>query len=471
MRPAIASHAETRPDSDRPFIVGVVTTLAWGVLSFGAVYPWAFVPLAMACASLGLWGLVTARRRRAGWGDGALIAAFTVMGLAVGAQLLPVSRTALRAISPATDAFLGEYEVGYAFLDAHPLSIRPADTLLGLGLLIAFGLLIMGAARRLTTRACTRLAGGLVVLGAAIAVEAIIQRAFTTRAVYGFWYPYNETDSVFGPFVNRNHFAGWMLMALPLASAYFFATLRRTARGMTGDWRQRIVWLASSEASRTMLAGFAIVLMTLSLLLTLSRSAMASFAVTALVCGAIVVRRARTAARRTAVVGYLVALAAISIGWAGADRLTTRFAATTAADVSFRLNAWRDAAFIIREFPLTGTGLSTYPTAVVLYEPPNADKRFNEAHNDYLQLAAEGGLLLCAPALALIIVFATLVRRRFAGDTDPIALWMRTGAATGIMAVALQEVVDFSLQMPGNAALFAVLCAIALHRPRTAEPA
>jgi hypothetical protein len=56
------------------------------------------------------------------------------------------------------------------------------------------------------------------------------------------------------------------------------------------------------------------------------------------------------------------------------------------------------------------------------------------------------------------------VRRRFGQETRASTYWIRRGAAVGLVAVALQELVEFSLQMPGNAFLFAVLCAIALHR-------
>ena len=44
--------------------------------------------------------------------------------------------------------------------------------------------------------------------------------------------------------------------------------------------------------------------------------------------------------------------------------------------------------------------------------------------------------------------------------------WIRAGAVTSLIAVAFQETVEFSLQMPGNAALFAIVCAIAWHRPQ-----
>ena len=93
-----------------------------------------------------------------------------------------------------------------------------------------------------------------------------------------------------------------------------------------------------------------------------------------------------------------------------------------------------------------------------------------EAHNEYLQLAAEGGVLLGVPVVCALAAFARDVRRRFVGSSES-GYWVRLGAVTGLVAIALQSTVEFSLQMPGNAALCAVLCAIALHRdPRGAAP-
>ena len=61
------------------------------------------------------------------------------------------------------------------------------------------------------------------------------------------------------------------------------------------------------------------------------------------------------------------------------------------------------------------------------------------------------------------VTFAVMVRRRFMVSDGP-AYWIRLGAVAGIVAVAVQSVVEFSLQVPGNAVLFATLCALALHR-------
>jgi hypothetical protein len=62
------------------------------------------------------------------------------------------------------------------------------------------------------------------------------------------------------------------------------------------------------------------------------------------------------------------------------------------------------------------------------------------------------------------------VRRRFReGRDDRTGYWIRLGAVTGLVAIAFQEIVEFSLQMPGNAAFFTVLCAVAV-RKASAKP-
>jgi O-antigen ligase len=91
--------------------------------------------------------------------------------------------------------------------------------------------------------------------------------------------------------------------------------------------------------------------------------------------------------------------------------------------------------------------------------------RLEYAHNDYVQLLAEGGVLVSLPAALLLALFVREVRRRFREDTpDRLTYWTRVGAVTGLLAIGFQEVVDFSLHMPGVAALFAVTAAVAAGR-------
>jgi len=134
--------------------------------------------------------------------------------------------------------------------------------------------------------------------------------------------------------------------------------------------------------------------------------------------------------------------------------------------VELRKNIWSDSAAVIRDFPLTGTGLNTFSTAMVIYQTTQHDQQFQEAHNDYLQLLVEGGLLVAIPAAVALFLIARAIYRRFgAREDDTLTYWIRVGAATGLLAIAAQASVEFSLQMPGNAAMAVVLLAIALHRP------
>ena len=95
----------------------------------------------------------------------------------------------------------------------------------------------------------------------------------------------------------------------------------------------------------------------------------------------------------------------------------------------------------------------------------DADNFWEEAHNDYLQVAAEGGIIGAAVAILAILVIATEISRRFRDSTSRSSRWIRLGAVAGILAIGFQELGEFSLQIPGNAAMFAVLVGIALHSP------
>ena len=88
-----------------------------------------------------------------------------------------------------------------------------------------------------------------------------------------------------------------------------------------------------------------------------------------------------------------------------------------------------------------------------------------EAHNDYVQILSEGGIALTAAALFVVVQIARAIRAGFAQAQTASLYWVRTGATLGLVAMAIQELTDFSLQLPGNAVLFVVLAAIAMHRP------
>jgi membrane associated rhomboid family serine protease len=95
---------------------------------------------------------------------------------------------------------------------------------------------------------------------------------------------------------------------------------------------------------------------------------------------------------------------------------------------------------------------------------------FNQAHNHYLQLAAEGGLLVGLPVTLAIFAFARAARRSLREDRSGM-YWVRAGAVSGLCGVAVQSLWETGLTAPANAALAAVLAAIAIHAPLRSGPA
>jgi O-antigen ligase len=230
------------------------------------------------------------------------------------------------------------------------------------------------------------------------------------------------------------------------------------------DWRHRILRLSSSGAIETVITGFAIAVMAIAVVATASRSGFICLVFVVVIFSGLVLARKRFRPRRIATLAWLACVVAVAMSWGRSDTLMQRFE-TASTDV--RPAVWRDTVRIIKDFPLTGTGLNTYGIAMLHYQTVQDGYQYIESHNDYLQLAAEGGLLLGVPALLALLIFIRDVRHRFreAAD-DTTTYWLRAGAVTGLCAVAVQEFLDFTVQMPGAAALFVVLAAIAIHPSR-----
>lgn len=459
----------------------VVLLLAWGALAFGSVYPWAYTPLLAGCALTGAAALAIHRSRRL---PGPTRAAFLGLVLVLGAgalQLIPLPPGVLEVVSPKTDAFLETYDLAYVFGSAadpsegtpgtgswHPVSLAPRRTLVGLAFLGAFTLLLAGLTTALSRSGSRRLTSSIVAFGVVLALIGIVQKAVLGEhawggmKIYGFWQPVHLLSTPFGPYVNKNHFAGWMLMGLPLALGLGLGLAEQGIRSRRDNWRSVVLWLSSPQGGRLQLAVLATLVMVASLLMAKSRSGLAGLIVVLIVMSIAAGRRFHSARAGIMAFGSLGAVFATVFALAGTD-LAARITDQSDA-VDLRRSIWTDSATVIKDFPLTGTGVNTFGTVMSGYQTTQKDQHFQEAHNDYLQVVVEGGILVAIPAL---IAFALLVRaiwcRFAAGQDDTLTHWIRVGATTGLLAIGLQALVEFSLQMPGNAALAVVLLALALH--------
>jgi O-antigen ligase len=259
----------------------------------------------------------------------------------------------------------------------------------------------------------------------------------------------------YGPFVNRNDFAGWLIMAIPLTLGYAIARIQSRHR-TAAPFDPEVVL-----DSKSILLGTAACLMLGGLLFSLSRSGVVG-ACLGLACFAWIARRRFTAERAVWAGVGLVAMLAIGALYADAGALATRFESSFSDGLSGRISIWRQTWPVIRDFWPLGSGAGTYQSVMVLYQTMSRYFHIAHADNEVLQILAEGGLLLGVPAALALLAGASLVAKRLREDRTAM-FWVRAGAATGMAAIAGQNMVEMTLRVPANAVLLAILAAVAVH--------
>lgn len=329
-------------------------------------------------------------------------------------------------------------------------------------LVVLFAVVSFSAGRRrLGDPAARLLIRGISVMGVGVSAIGLAQAASGSGLMYWTRAPLQEGAPPFGPFVDRNSFATWVLLAAPLCAGYLAAhtAAHRREHPAGALWHARV--RDAMDARAVWLTG-AVALMLAALTATLSRSGISSLAVGAALGGYLrSLRRPHQRARAhlvAAIAGVIFVLAMARI-----DPLAVgeRFARSRASAAT-RLVIWRDTVPILRDFWLTGSGAGTYETAMLVYQRSSPGVRFNQAHNQYLQWASEGGLLSIVPAAVALWLFVRAAARRLAADQS-VMFWVRGGALCGLAAVAAQSVWETGLTVPANAVLAGISAAIALH--------
>lgn len=444
--------------------VVLVTLIGAGTLAFGAVYPWAYQPLFAVAALIGVVGLwrggLAPELRPVALG---LLLVWTVAA----AQLLPVPRSVLEALSPSTPVLASTYHLALSgpATARFPVSIDPGRTTTAVLALGALGLYLLGLPSLLGGRGLRSLPRAMAAFAVPLALFAIYTRGHNNGLIYWTWQPLDGggPDQA-GPFINRNHFGGWMLMSLCLMVGWLLGQIER-APGRAARPSRPFAWMSSSTGGGVLLMVMAVLVGAISLFWVMSRSAITGFGVAAAIFVWRVRARRRLGGRQRIVVAILGAVLMVGIAWRGPALLLQWF--LDERSLLSRVDAWRDGWDVVRAFPLLGTGLNTYDAAMLFYQKRNPGFHMAQAHNDYLQLLAEGGTLLASLAAIAAVVLARAIRRTLrAARAEARGYWVRAGAAVGLLAIAVQEIVEFSLQIPVNALLFCTLAAVALTPAR-----
>ncbi len=378
---------------------------------------------------------------------------FPLLGLlALGLlQLLPLPAALHAALAPGSHAVWSPASsAAQAVLGGgpHPVSVHPEATCRAL--LFGSGLLSLAllAAPALARAKNALLATALVAAGGVgVSAYGILARGRFGSLLYG-RIPV-PTVSPFGPFVSKNHFAGYVGMAALLALGLAVGL----ARGGGGRG-----WTSSRRAAGVVLALVAALAMALGVLVSLSRGGAVSLAAGVLVFLALRVRERRGEDRvgrflpSLAVAVALAALLLLVLPPQAHERLRSL------ADTSFRLDTWRDTLRMASSSPWVGQGLGSFEDAYPPFKSGHGELRVEHAENDYLETLAEAGLLGLSLAVAALLLGAARVH---AARPATLLRGLGAGALAGLVALLVHSLFDFNLRIPSNAILAAFLASVA----------
>lgn len=281
----------------------------------------------------------------------------------------------------------------------------------------------------------------VMVFGFLVAIFGILQQLTFNGKLY--WFREMRYGGIpFGPYVNRNHFAGLMELVIPVSLVpLVLGKVRRERWFLVGLFAMLPMGALFLSASRGGIVSFGVELAALVLLMLLQR----------------------TAGRHALAGGVVLLVAVLMVSWLGVRQVLERFSSFQTLEVSagkrasMRGDTWR----IFLDHPWTGTGLGTLQTVFPRYETLYDGKIVNHAHNDYLEALAEMGVLggLCC-VWFLGVLFVESMRRLTPWDHSFAATLHLAGLA-GCTGFLVHSLVDFNFHIPVNAMLFFLMANLA----------
>ena len=354
---------------------------------------------------------------------------------------------------------------GISFTPWNAISADPYQTrffALQLMALIAAGVLLY---RYVSSEKRLRIVINLVILVAvASAVFGILRQ--TTQHDVGTLLP--PPDVGYGQFINRNHFAFLMEMSFGLILGLILTGGVKREQGLIYFAALLPLWIGlvlcnSRGGLVAMLAQIVVAALLLTSVVRKGRSKETPSKIVRL-----------TQSLPVRVVLILVLIVGVIFGtvWLGGDRLAERIEDRTelSADIAglrvgvSRNELWKATWRMFLTHPVLGVGMGGYWAAIPAYHDASGSMTPQEAHNDYLELLASGGLV----GLALGIWFAVVVFKRARENMAVRNRFRRAacfGATIGIAGVAVHSLVDFGLHTIVNALVFTTLIVIVTSKP------
>jgi O-antigen ligase len=431
--------------SNRTFAVGILV-LSAVVLLLGAMYAWRRVP-----------DVLVARMQPFQW-PVVLLGLFVLIPWL---QLLPMPSALLSLLSPQAVGVIEGVSSFSLTLDKQQTQMYAALSFAYWSIFVVV-LLTVRSARRLD-----QLAMVIVASGVSQAVVGVF--LFSLGAKYSLFFGDVIHDNVKGTFVNRNSMAGYMELCLSVGIGLMIARLGDES-GRLRNWRSRATAVIDFLLSEKMRLRLMLVIMVIALVLTRSRMGNTGFFAAMLIVGILAIFLSRRTAPKTIVlIASLVIIDVVVVGtWVGLEKVVNRVQETALTidgdgreeSVELRQDAAVHGLALVKDFPLFGTGAGSFYNAYLAYRTPR-EGYFDHAHNDYVEIAADFGLIGLGLLGSFVLLTVACAVRIMARRRSSLPRGMAFGSLMAMVALMIHSSVDFNLQIPANAATLVIIMAMA----------
>jgi O-antigen ligase len=281
----------------------------------------------------------------------------------------------------------------------------------------------------------------LLILGFCVSVFAILQH-FTFNGKLYWMREIRYAGIPFGPYVNRNHFAGLVELLIPPGLA--------------------ILILRAERRDQLPLVALFTLFPIGALFLSASRGGIMSlFAEIGLLAILIFFRRRES--KELVAAGLVVVLAIALVSWLGIGRAIERFASYKTLEVSEgrRIGMLHGTWRIFLDHPVTGTGFGTLQEVFPPYETVYDGLIVNHSHNDYVEVLSDTGVVGGFCGLAFLVLLAWIGWKNLTAERNGMRLAFHVGALVACFGLFVHAIVDFNFHIPSNALVFLLLAALA----------
>ncbi|HET6177412.1 MAG TPA: O-antigen ligase family protein [Candidatus Sulfotelmatobacter sp.] len=339
-------------------------------------------------------------------------------------------------------------------------SAYPHDTLSEALLYCAYAMLCFLSGQALFRSSQARkIAVMLALYGFVLAALALLQGVAPNGKL--FWIRQPRLGGwIYGSYVNHNHYAGLMELLVPIPLVLSLSRL--------------------AEHRERMAAGVAAAIMVGTVFLSGSRGGMLAIVVELAILAAFLLQQRKPIQIAIGLAAFAIVLVGM-LTWLGGKELTARVSSISTESRSeitggTRLSIDRDAIRMFRNRPVLGWGLGAFPVVYPQFRSFYTNFFVNEAHNDYLQLLTEMGLLGFGIMVWFLIVLLRHAIPKIGIWTSDVGGAVTLACTLSVSGILVHSLFDFNLQIPANAALFYVFCTMAaapplLRRSRQRRPA